>query len=336
MQQMQPMQPMQPMQMQVYPLQQKPYAYSTSHSGVASTSIEGQVGLSHGSISRHVDLPKAIQIQKPVQQPADVVNEVVRASSAERKSGEVWKKLSKSSWYFAQLAAQASIASYGSPYVKENIAPLTQNAERSLLPKVKKTQLNLASPFPGNDSYFEYADLWEEIKQGTCKHSCFIDEESTSTQVWVLAVQMADGQSRLYCSFRGTEDGKDVKTDTEFHKVKGLDELGQLAQGWRENVTDGIINNCAFHRGFYGQYCAVESALREELEKGFAALGARRRSILIVCGHSMGGAIANICHFDLLASGFADPETTHLVTIGCGPVTNSAAADEHDRWCKVD
>jgi len=109
--------------------------------------------------------------------------------------------------------------------------------------------------------------------------------------------------------------------------------LRPLCDGWK-NLAASEIKGCALHRGFYGQYSAVAAAVKEELAKGAAQLGDTYD--LIVCGHSMGGALANICHFDLLASGFAKAENTKLVTIGSGPAGNTFFANVHDKLTKLD
>jgi len=134
-------------------------------------------------------------------------------------------------------------------------------------------------------------------------------------------------------SFRGTSSAQDAKTDAKLHKLRGFQELCPLAVGWKKSLSEDTINKCAFHRGFYEQYSAVASAVREELEKGAAALGEEYK--LVVCGHSMGGALANLSHFDLLASAFAQPEKMQLVTIGSGPVGNTFFAHLHDELAKV-
>ena len=134
-------------------------------------------------------------------------------------------------------------------------------------------------------------------------------------------------------SFRGTSSAQDAKTDAKYHKLRGFQELCPLAVGWKKSLSEDTINKCAFHRGFYEQYSAVASAVREELEKGAAALGEEYK--LVVCGHSMGGALANLSHFDLLASAFAQPEKMQLVTIGSGPVGNTFFAHLHDELAKV-
>jgi pimeloyl-ACP methyl ester carboxylesterase len=94
-----------------------------------------------------------------------------------------------------------------------------------------------------------------------------------------------------------------------------------MSDGWKATLSQSEIDSCALHRGFFGQYAAVAAAVREEIEKAADLLDKKHQ--LIVCGHSMGGALANICHFDLLASGLAKTESTGLVTIGSGPAGTS-------------
>ena len=94
------------------------------------------------------------------------------------------------------------------------------------------------------------------------------------------------------------------------------------------------MEGLAFHDGFFGQYTAIHSELRVVLKNAATALGNDYK--LIVTGHSMGGALACICCFDLLASGFAKAETTQLITICRGPVGNIYVANTLDGMLKLD
>ena len=265
----------------------------------------------------------------PTVAPPDVA---VQVAALQRKSGSAWKHLGPKSWRDALLAVQASSASYGTPQPETGAAPVSSTALDS--PTIQQRELPVSSPFPGDDSELEYADLWAEMKVGgACKRSVFVEESGTDTQCWVFSMTMGDGSPRVYCSFRGTSSAEDAKTDAKFLKRRGRQELEPLSSGWK-NLSRSEIEGCAFHRGFYGQYCAVAAAVREELEKGLEALGGSCE--LVICGHSMGGALANICHFDLLASGFAQPERTQLITIGSGPAGNTWFANVHDRITKLD
>jgi len=143
--------------------------------------------------------------------------------------------------------------------------------------------------------------------------------------VWVLALQMSDETCRLYCSFRGTKGKQDARTDANFSTLKGSEELcgcaggTEVVKGWKKHLNPtefNEINACAFHEGFFKQYSAAAAGVKEELEKGAKELEGKYE--LIICGHSMGGALANICSFDLLACGFTTPESTQLITIGSG------------------
>jgi hypothetical protein len=212
------------------------------------------------------------------------VERAISLNMVDRKCGNAWKDLGPMCWRDVALAVQASSASYGTPK-----GPACESPEAGV---VKKFAMDLRYPFPGSNASLEWADLWHEIKAGGgCKHSVLVDETTTCTQVWVCAMHTADGKPRVYCSFRGTSSAQDAKTDMEFRKLRGA-ELKPLSDAWK-HLTESEINGCAFHRGFYGQYSAVAAAVREEIEKGAVLLGASYE--LIVCGHSMGGALAKIC-----------------------------------------
>jgi len=155
-----------------------------------------------------------------------VADVALRLGLRHRKVGRAWREMDHWSWRYAALATQAASASYGTPPASISGTPMQG---RDMAPpigdgndiRVMRTELDLASPFPGDDGKKEYADLWEEIRNGSCKSSVFLDESSTCTQVWIVAVQMASGTSRVYCSFRGTSSADDVMTDGKFLKARG-------------------------------------------------------------------------------------------------------------------
>ena len=121
-------------------------------------------------------MPKVAPGDQPATR-ADGRDAAVRLASAPRKQGAAWALLGPGSWHDAALAVQASSASYGTPPSLAQTAPPDASAPR-------KTELKPTSPFPGDDSNLEYADLWAEIRAGGgCKHSVMIDESATDTQV---------------------------------------------------------------------------------------------------------------------------------------------------------
>ena len=100
---------------------------------------------------------------------------------------------------------------------------------------------------------------------------------------------------------------------------------GEHAQAWTK-LSDKEMEGLAFHDGFFRQYTAIHSELRVVLKNAATALGTDYK--LIVTGHSMGGALACICCFDLLASGFAKACTYATTMIPCllqGQVSYTAA-----------
>ena len=74
------------------------------------------------------------------------------------------------------------------------------------------------------------------------------------------------------------------------------------------------IRGIAVHMGFWNQYNSVREAVASEVRK--AVQKAPGQYDMLVAGHSMGGALARLCAFDLLGHGIAIKGRTMLVTIG--------------------
>ena len=102
-----------------------------------------------------------------------VADVAVQVAALQRKSGSAWKHLGPKSWRDALLAVQASSASYGTPQTETGTGTI-----RGVLdsPTIQQRELPVSSPFPGDDSELEYADLWAEMKVGgACKRSVFVE-----------------------------------------------------------------------------------------------------------------------------------------------------------------
>jgi len=90
------------------------------------------------------------------------------------------------------------------------------------------------------------------------------------------------------------------------------------------------------HTGFFHQYESVHVKIGE-LVKEFISTHAKDNAWdLLVTGHSMGGALARLCAFDLLALNIAKKSQTHLITFGAGPCGNEVFSKALDTLLGVD
>jgi hypothetical protein len=82
------------------------------------------------------------------------------------------------------------------------------------------------------------------------------------------------------------------------------------------------------HKGFMKMYQSTREKILELLDddRNFSTGPGKRQFLpkLLVCGHSMGGALARLCAFDLVVSHGIPADQVSLVTFGSGPLGNRA------------
>jgi len=103
-----------------------------------------------------------------------------------------------------------------------------------------------------------------------------------------------DGKGTAVVAFRGTKSGKDVLTDLKAFK----------------KATPKFYSSIPTHQGFLEQYMTVAEGIRSDLASLREAGKAKK---VLVCGHSMGGALATLCGLDLRAE---DHKDVHVYTFG--------------------
>jgi predicted lipase len=129
--------------------------------------------------------------------------------------------------------------------------------------------------------------IWESLENGTMCQIAAIDNPETDTQ----AAIWADSAARsLIISFRGTELTriKDILTDINVFQTSFLPNHPNLA-------------NVQFHEGFLTAYSSVQLSLLQHLYDIFSTPSSSkyRNWTIFITGHSLGGALATVCAFDL-------------------------------------
>jgi hypothetical protein len=86
-----------------------------------------------------------------------------------------------------------------------------------------------------------------------------------------------------------------------------------------------LLAKAAVHKGFMHMYQSARHAILDLLDDPrHKDPSGRFRAKLLVCGHSMGGALARLCAFDLVVARRIPAEQVSLVTFGSGPLGNRA------------
>ena len=133
-----------------------------------------------------------------------------------------------------------------------------------------------------------------------------------------------DDLLHIVLGFRGSSSLKDAITNLKYNKVS-INDSGPLATDFARWIDEFTIQDprvleqvrcIAVHMGFWGQYNSLRKAVATEVSKVLAKSHGQYE--IMVAGHSMGGALASICAFDLLGHGIAIKGRTTLLTIGAG------------------
>jgi dienelactone hydrolase len=103
-----------------------------------------------------------------------------------------------------------------------------------------------------------------------------------------------DGRGTTVIAFRGTKKARDVVTD-----FKGF-----------KRATPKFYASIPTHQGFLDQYMTVAEGIRSDLASLKEAGKAKK---ILVCGHSMGGALATLCALDMRAE---DHKDVHMYSFG--------------------
>lgn len=141
-------------------------------------------------------------------------------------------------------------------------------------------------------AFLSYNDSAQLFINNGYKDVCHIVDEETSTEAFVL-----EDDVYIYVTFPGTENDEslaDLKTDVRFANRKPFHDM-------------------KLHRGFWEAWASISAPIAEEVMTRVLDDGSGiRAKPIIYCGHSLGGAIANI--------GAASHNPQYCVTFGQPPV----------------
>jgi hypothetical protein len=246
------------------------------------------------------------------------------------ESGKYARNLEPAAWHLARLGTEASVIAYMKAINLKNM-PFSIKAVRI---KEFPVTVNPNSPVPIEQSIpmqtavkkrSTVAYLKDHLSKSKLLRVVALCCPETSTEVLIIAYQdLPDTKIHIIVSFRGTMGKEDVKTDLDANKVQLPYSLASQYDG---QVSATELEDIWVHEGFLGQYMSVRHAVHEQI-KDAIAMAKSPPWDLMVAGHSMGGALANACVFDLLSSKFVHENRIRLVTIGAGPFGNPAFAEK--------
>eukprot|EP00892_Ulva_mutabilis_P001936 jgi/Ulvmu1/11743/UM008_0156.1 len=153
-------------------------------------------------------------------------------------------------------------------------------------------------------------------------------ESTNDTQVWVHQNKRL---KQVVIAFRGTERSirdwvtdlrfalNSITADEETGALRTVNDSGRRDSGWRSWLGPvAPLTRPALHKGFYLSYRSVQPQLRDVLAM---ITGGDPAWAVTTTGHSLGGALATICAYDLGTSRDT-PYRVACHTFGCPRVGN--------------
>jgi hypothetical protein len=271
--------------------------------------------------------------------------------------------LSSAHWQHALICAQFAAAVYGGG---QSPAGEKQPQVRELDPANISNggdQPHSAIPEMASDKDFlQLVDVDQELKASTVLKSEMITHYETDTEVWICLYETpVEQQRKLVVAFRGTSSAADLKSNflpllkrwnvvREIEKLARWEASQKSSQEFSSTELSGLaavsqefssteFQRIEIHPGYFRQYDSVADCVEERVQQTVEmcrADGSESRLQIFIVGHSMGGALARLCTFDLLARGIAKKEQTWLCTLGSILAGNRAFAEALDELLGVD
>ncbi|KAF6250498.1 hypothetical protein COO60DRAFT_1705829 [Scenedesmus sp. NREL 46B-D3] len=170
----------------------------------------------------------------------------------------------------------------------------------------------------------------------------YIDNDTTDTQVWV---HVSSELREVVVAFRGTEQvkWKDFVSDInlipqtlDVERTGGLDlGIGTIPMPF---ATFKKNTELMVHSGFLSAYDSVKVKVLRLVDQLTAGAGEEQPWDVYVTGHSLGGALATLCAYDLAGrrGASAAGKRVHMYTYGAPRVGNKAFADAFNKRLKGD
>jgi len=147
----------------------------------------------------------------------------------------------------------------------------------------------------------------------------YINDASTGTQVGISSAAAPDGTRDIYITFTGTTSHTDwLKTNIRIEDVT-------YPRAWLCDSTEKEEKNAMVHAGFLAAYASIRDKVWDLVSDFILRTAASGR--IVICGHSLGGAVATIAAMDLMCKlEPAQKPKTHIVSFGSPHVGDASFA----------
>jgi len=121
----------------------------------------------------------------------------------------------------------------------------------------------------------------------------YIDKANMTDKKYSTKIKIVEKNKNIYICFKGSSNLKD----------------------WKTNLDKSLITNLhnydiySIHKGYYTRYISISKKIHCYLKK-------KDYDELFVCGHSLGGALATICCFDLVINNIVNNKKISCITFG--------------------
>lgn len=156
-------------------------------------------------------------------------------------------------------------------------------------------------------------------RSDTFRDAEYINDASTGTQVGISSAAAPDGTRDIYITFTGTTSHTDwLKTNIRIEDVT-------YPRAWLCDPPKIEEKNAMVHAGFLAAYTSIRDKVWDLVSDFILRTAASGR--IVICGHSLGGAVATIAAMDLMCKlEPAQKPKTHVVSFGSPHVGDASFA----------